>query len=73
MVKDIKMTRWIVLYYVGKKRAFPSDVSYKFVMLFVTLNNTGSKFESIMNIRNLTITTDKKTFIRSNNNLRNFH
>jgi hypothetical protein len=60
MVKGIKMTRWIVLDYVGKKRAFPSSESYKFVILFVILNNTGSKFESTMNIRNLTITTDKK-------------
>jgi len=37
-VKDVK--KWLVLDYLGGKRAFTSKDGYKFVMLFVILNNT---------------------------------
>ena len=58
-VKDVKTTKWLVLDYLGGKKAFPSKDGYKFVMLFVIVNNTGPKTESMFNIWNESITTNK--------------
>jgi len=57
-VNDVKTTKWVVGRYFGEDRSFPSKEGYKFVMLFVVVNNTGVKSEMI-NIWNVTITTDK--------------
>ena len=59
-VKNVKTTKLLVLNYLGEKKSFPSKDDYKFVMLFVILNNTGPKSESIMfSVWNKSIITDK--------------
>jgi len=57
-VTNVKTTKWVVLKSFSGERSFPSKEGYQFVMLFISINNTGTKSESI-HIWNETITTDK--------------